>query len=76
MCLSALHPFKVIHLKNLLFQNKQTKKTTLLKLKVVLRATELSGGLLVAWTGLDWTGFSLHLVCWIKQLKYQYLKYF
>lgn len=54
MCLSALHPFKVIHLKNLLFQNKQTKKTTLLKLKVVLRATELSGGLLVAWTGLDW----------------------
>lgn len=61
MCLSALHPFKVIHLKNLLFQVRETdnskqtnKQTTLLKLKVVLRATELSGGLLVAWTGLDW----------------------
>lgn len=60
MRLSALHPFKVIHLKNLLFQVRETdnskqtnKKTTLLKLKVVLRATELSGGLLVAWTGLD-----------------------
>lgn len=65
MCLSALHPFKVIHLKNLLFQVRETdnskqtnKKNNITKVK---GGSASYGAIRWSFSCMDWTG--LDLVC-------------